>query len=82
MSVIAASMHAPTTVVVIALPAKSLIWFSFSRVSRRSSTGMPCKLKASMPTSGPPRFVTNGTMVGVRHGQMPGATDPVVRSTF
>ena len=82
MRVIAASMQVPTTVVVIALPAKSLIWFSLSRVNNKSSTGIPCKLRASMPTRGPPRLVTNGTIDGVRHGQIPGATEPVVRSTF
>jgi hypothetical protein len=82
MSMSAESMHAPTTVVVMALPARSLIWFSVSRVSRRSSTGIPWRLSASMPTSGPPRLVTNGTMDGVRQGQIPAAPDPVVLSTF
>ena len=78
----AESMHAPTTVVVMAFPARSDIWPSLSRVRSRSSTGMPCSDSASMPTSGPPRLVTNGTMEGVRHGQMPAAPLPVVRSTF
>ena len=26
--------------------------------------------------SGPPRFVTYGTMLGVKHGQMPGRPEP------
>lgn len=78
----AESMHTPTTVVVMAFPARSLICPSDSRVSSRSSTGMPCRESASTPTSGPPRFVTKGTMDGVRHGQMPAAPLPVVRSTF
>mmetsp|Transcript_6110 Transcript_6110/g.23078 ORF Transcript_6110/g.23078 Transcript_6110/m.23078 type:complete len:228 (+) Transcript_6110:5637-6320(+) len=78
----ALSIQAPTTVVVIALPARSLIWPSDSLVNSKSSTGMPCKDNASIPTNGPPRFVTNGTMEGVRHGQIPAAPLPVVRSTF
>ena len=82
MSVSAESMQTPTTVVVIAFPAKSDIWFSFSRVNNKSSTGIPCNDNASIPTRGPPLFVTKGTMDGVKHGQIPGATEPVVRSTF
>ena len=57
-----------------------LSWLS--RVSSRSSTGMPCRLSASSPTMGPPRFVMYGIMLGVRPGQSPGLTLPVVRSTF
>ncbi len=76
-------MHAPTTVDDIALPARSAIWSCDSRVSSRSSTGMPCSESTSSPMSGPPRLVMYGTMFGVRHGQMPGLpASPVSRSTF
>ena len=43
---------------------------------------LTCRDNASRPMRGPPRLVTKGTMVGVRHGQIPGLTLPVVRSTF
>eukprot|EP00959_Pyramimonas_sp_CCMP1952_P460542 9480053-Pyramimonas_sp.AAC.1 len=54
----AARMQVPTTVEVMALPARSAIWSSLSRVSSRSSTGMPWRESASRPTRGPPRLVT------------------------
>ena len=75
-------MHVPTIVDVIAFPARSAIWSSLSRVRRRSLTGMPWRERTSGPMSGPPRLVRYGTMLGVRQGQMPGLTAPVVRSTF
>eukprot|EP00967_Tisochrysis_lutea_P139375 scaffold253161_cov23-Tisochrysis_lutea.AAC.5 len=50
-------MQVPTMVEDIALPARSAIWSLFSRVSSRSSIGMPWSASTSGPTMGPPRFV-------------------------
>ena len=51
-------MQAPTTVVLIAFPAKSFRFSSDSFVRIRFSAGIPCKSKSSSPTRGPPLLVT------------------------
>jgi hypothetical protein len=51
-------IDAPTTVEDMAFPARSRRLSSLSLVKRSSSIGRPCKLNASKPNNGPPRFVT------------------------
>ena len=68
---------------VMAFPARSLICPSDSRVSSKSSTGMSRRGRCLHPDEWSPRFVTKGTMDGVRHGLCVVEQQlPVERSTF
>lgn len=73
---------APTTVVLMALPAKSLMPRSLRLPSKSLAVGMPCSLRCSQPIKGAPREVKKTVPVGVRQLMIPILTVSWSRSMF
>lgn len=71
---------APTTVELIAFPARSCNSRCLSLVSNSLFSGSPCRAKASRPQSGPPRVVMYGIPQGVMQPTSPYARLSVSRS--
>ncbi|BCS02606.1 uncharacterized protein AKAW2_60869A [Aspergillus luchuensis] len=70
----------PTTVEVIAFPARSCNSRCVSRVSRSRLSGKPCNAKDSRPQRGPPLVEIYGIPAGVMHPTIPGARTSISRS--
>lgn len=71
---------APTTVELMAFPARSCSSRCLSLVSKSLSNGRPCRESASRPQSGPPRVVIYGMPQGVMQPTIPYARVSVSRS--
>ena len=71
---------APTTVELMAFPARSCSSRYLSLVSSSLSNGRPCRESASRPQSGPPRVVIYGMPQGVMQPTIPYARVSVSRS--
>lgn len=77
----AESTAAPTTVELMAFPARSCRSRGDSLVSRSLFTGRPCSARASSPHRGPPLVVIYGIPAGVMQPTMPNARLSTSRST-